>query len=321
MGAASLSLAQRLDPTQRRADLWDRSRAWPTLDLAKPPDLPLGVLSVADAARLNAVLPADDADLAPARPFLLDASGPERARAMLCMTQAVYYEAALEPLEGQQAVAQTVINRIRHPGFPKSVCGVVYEGAALPAGCQFSFTCDGSLARPPVEPYWSRAKAVAQAALSGFVAKAVGSATHYHADYVFPRWGPQMVKIVQLGAHIFYRYPGPAGAAQILTGRYGGGELKVSMAGPPPGAILTAGAASPEDPATRGRAPPANAALTDVVLAAAQPPSADGRSPLEGRYVFGRRVPTREEIARIDAQLGAAPGINAPAATQPVTLP
>ncbi|MEJ0066657.1 MAG: cell wall hydrolase [Caulobacteraceae bacterium] len=99
---------------------------------------------------------------------------------------------------------------------------MVYEGAQLPIGCQFSFTCDGSLARPPIEPYWSRAKFVAEAALDGFVARNIGSATHYHADYVFPRWGPQMVKIVQLGAHIFYRYPrsrrGPRGLLAAMPG-------------------------------------------------------------------------------------------------------
>ncbi len=243
MGAGARRLAARFDPAAL-GDAWDRPPGWTALDLARPPPFPFGQLSGADAARLNAMLPIDDADFAPARPFFLNASGPERDRAVLCLTQAIYYEAALEPTEGQQAVAQTVLNRVRHPDFPKSVCGVVYEGSQLPIGCQFSFTCDGSLARPPIEPYWSRAKTVALAALDGFVAPAIGPATHYHADYVFPRWGPQMVKIVQLGAHIFYRYPGPAGAPQVLTGRYGGGELAVSLAGPSQAAIAAAKAAA-----------------------------------------------------------------------------
>ena len=304
MGAGGLALAQRADPTARRADFWDRAQGWRTLDLARPPDLPLGDLTAIDAARLNAALPIDDADFAPARPFVLDAQGPERERAVLCMTQAVYYEAATEPLEGQQAVAQTVINRVRHPDFPKSVCGVVYEGSTLPTGCQFSFTCDGSLARPPIQPYWDRAKAVAEAALGGFVAKAVGSATHYHADYVFPRWGPQMVKVIQLGAHIFYRYPGPAGAPQELTGQYAGGELRVSMAGPPPGAILAA-AAGGADPLAH--AAPDSAAPVDPVLAALHSPATADRSALVGHYVFGRRVPSRAEVEQIDAQLDGKP--------------
>jgi spore germination cell wall hydrolase CwlJ-like protein len=211
MHAGGLALAARFDP-QPHTDLWGRPVAWPTLDLGKPASLPWGALSQSDAATVNALLPIDDFDFAPAQPFYLKASGAERERAILCMTQAVYYEAGLEPLEGQQAVAQTVINRMRHPDFPKSICGVVFQGSETPITCQFSFTCDGSLARTPMQPYWGRAKEVAEAALDGFVARSVGPAVSYHADYVFPRWGSQMVKIVQLGAHIFYRFPGPAGA-------------------------------------------------------------------------------------------------------------
>jgi spore germination cell wall hydrolase CwlJ-like protein len=251
MGPGALALASRFDPWPH-ADLWGRPAAWPVLDLGERPTLGLGPLSAAEAARLNAALPADAADFAPAEPFFLKASGTERARAALCLAQAVYYEAALEPLAGQQAVAQTVINRVRHPDFPKSICGVVYEGSELPLGCQYSFACDGSLARPPIEPFWGRATKVAKAALDGFVAVSVGPATHYHADYVFPDWAPEMVKIVQLGAHIFYRYPGPLGDPATLTARYGGHELAVSMVGPGADAIAAANGA----PAPGGATPP-----------------------------------------------------------------
>lgn len=310
MSAGAMRLAARFDPAPH-GDAWDRTQGWSALDLARPPPFPFGPLSGADAAQLNAVLPVDDADFAPARPFFLSAAGAERERAVLCMTQAIYYEAALEPTEGQQAVAQTVLNRVRHPDFPKSVCGVVYEGSQLPIGCQFSFTCDGSLGRPPIEPYWTRAKTVALAALDGFVAPAVGSATHYHADYVFPRWGPQMVKIVQLGAHIFYRYPGPEGAPQVLTGRYGGGELAVSLAGPSQAAIAAAKAALGAQYAAQtvaqasgGRPmlliPSASAGGAPDAGAAA----ADARAVVvPGQVVAGRRAPTRDEIARINAVL------------------
>jgi len=294
MDRGGLALAARFDPAPH-AELWGRPAAWTSLDLAKPPDLPWGALSQADAAVVNAALPVDDADIAPAEPFYLHADGAERDRAILCMTQAVYYEAGLEPLEGQQAVAQTVINRMRHPDFPKSVCGVVYQGSQLPIGCQFSFTCDGSLARIPMEPYWSRAKAVAEASLDGFVAKAIGPSVSYHADYVFPRWGAQMVKIVQLGAHIFYRFPGPAGSPRMLDGRYAGHELEVSMAGPPPGADQTAldalaAASQPGLPTAQSAALPASAAAPMQI-------------PRPGQVIGGRRIPTREEIARINAQL------------------
>jgi spore germination cell wall hydrolase CwlJ-like protein len=301
MGTGAIRLAARFDPAAH-ADAWGRPGGWARLNLASAPAFPFGQLTSADAAQLNAVLPIDDADFAPAQPFFLHASGPERDRAVLCMTQAIYYEAALEPTEGQQAVAQTVLNRVRHPDFPKSVCGVVYEGSRLPIGCQFSFTCDGSMTRQPIEPYWTRAKTVAEAALSGFVAADVGSATHYHADYVFPRWGPQMVKIVQLGAHIFYRFPGPAGTPQVLTGRYAGGELAVSMAGPSLAAIAAAKAAD-----QAGKAPIIDLPGRTMLLipsGAADPAAVVTRAVVvPGQVVAGRRVPTPQEIARINAAL------------------
>jgi spore germination cell wall hydrolase CwlJ-like protein len=323
MGGGALMLAARFDPATH-GDGWGRPRGWASLSLATPPPFPFGQLTSVDAAALNAVLPIDDADFAPAQPFFLRASPPERARAALCLTQAIYYEAALEPTEGQQAVAQTVINRVRHPEFPKSVCGVVYEGSQLPIGCQFSFTCDGSLARPPIEPYWSRAKFVAEAALDGFVAKDIGSATHYHADYVFPRWGPQMVKIVQLGAHIFYRYPGPAGAPQVLTGSYAGRELAVLLVSPAQAAMQAANAAAAQNAQV--------AAAATLTLASASgdrpmlliPPEApdaataasDARAVvMPGHYVFGRRIPTRAEIAKINAMLPPTPVDDTPIAT------
>ena len=325
MAGGALMLAARFDPATHR-DAWDRPRGWTSLSLATPPPFPFGQLTNADAAALNAVLPIDDADFAPAQPFFLRASPPERARALLCMTQAIYYEAALEPTEGQQAVAQTVINRVRHPDFPKSVCGVVYEGSQLPIGCQFSFTCDGSLARPPIEPYWSRARFVAEAALDGFVARNVGSATHYHADYVFPRWGPQMVKIVQLGAHIFYRFPGPFGAPQVLTGQYEGRELAVALVSPAQAALEAAkaaavnaqlGAAGVQTVATVAGArpmlliPPASPGAPDAAGA-----GADARAiVVPGQVVAGRRVPTRQEIATINAALPPVAASDAPIAT------
>jgi spore germination cell wall hydrolase CwlJ-like protein len=314
MGEGAKVIAARFDPAPH-TDLWDRPGGWASLNLAAEPPFPFGQLTYADAAQLNAVLPIDDADFAPARPFFLRASGPERDRAVLCLSQAIYYEAALEPTVGQQAVAQTVLNRVRHPDFPKSVCGVVYEGARLPIGCQFSFTCDGSLARPPIEPYWARAKTVATAALDGFVAADVGSATHYHADYVFPRWGPQMVKIVQLGAHIFYRFPGPAGAPQELTGRYAGGELAVSMAGPTAAAIAAAKALA-------GQATLVDAAGSGPMLLVPPPAGApNAGAVVPGQMVGGRRVPTRDEIARINAALKPVPGDDARAPTAGADVP
>src|SRR5208282_1511915 len=103
----------------------------------------------------------------PARPFLFNGSAEDRVKALTCLTQAIYYEAGFEPPAGEQAVAQVVLNRMRNPIFPHNVCGVVYQGADLKTGCQFSFTCDGSLNRKPQAEAWDRARLVAEQALNG----------------------------------------------------------------------------------------------------------------------------------------------------------
>ena len=175
-----------------------------------------------NALRINASLPFSKAPIEAARPFN-SAAGADYANALDCMTTAVYYEAAYESVEGQRAVAQVVLNRMRHPAFPKTVCGVVYQGAPNP-GCQFSFACDGSLARAPAPAAWRRSKQIAAEALRGYVMAQVGQATHYHADYVAPYWAPRLAKVKQIGAHIFYRWPGSWGRRAAFTGRYAGGE-------------------------------------------------------------------------------------------------
>jgi len=172
-----------------------------------------------EAQLINASIPFDAAPVALARPFALGGDGLDHQRALLCLTQAVYYEAGFEPLGGRRAVAQVVLNRMRHPAYPKSVCGVVYQKNRTPV-CQFSFVCDGSLYRQPQAAAWRQARDIAAAALAGFVEPSVGSATHYHADYVAPRWAPMLAKIAKLGAHIFYRWPGNWGLPAAFTGRY-----------------------------------------------------------------------------------------------------
>lgn len=181
---------------------------------------PAEIRAVGEQAKLiNAALPFSNAPMQSAQPFAIRGDNLDRRRALLCLTQAVYYEAGFEPLDGRRAVAQVVLNRMRHPAFPKSVCGVVYQGASSPV-CQFSFVCDGSLYRAPAPAAWREARAVAEAALLGYVETSVGSATHYHADYVAPRWAPMLTKIAQLGTHIFYRWPGSWGQRAAFTGHY-----------------------------------------------------------------------------------------------------
>ncbi len=165
-----------------------------------------------------------DASIHPAQPFsMIRASAIDKARALQCLTAAVYYEAATEPDAGQQAVAQVVLNRVRHPAFPATVCGVVYQGSEH-SGCQFSFACDGAAARVPSRDYWIRAAKVAAAALGGRVFAPVGLATHYHTYAVTPRWNRSLVMTAAIGAHFFHRWQGWWGTPAAFSQGYVGGE-------------------------------------------------------------------------------------------------
>ena len=172
----------------------------------------------------NARIPFAADTLAGMRGFAeIPAGSAQYGTALRCLTQAIYYEAANESELGKRAVAQVVLNRLRHPEYPNSVCGVVYEGATAPV-CQFSFTCDGSLLRQPMARQWAQSRRVAEAALAGSVVPEVGSATHYHADYVLPRWAYSLGKLRQIGAHIFYRFPGRVGKPDVFSERLSGSE-------------------------------------------------------------------------------------------------
>ena len=139
-----------------------------------------------------------------AQPFHM-AGALETSRELECLTQAVYFEARGEGQAGQAAVAQVVLNRVRNPAYPKTVCGVVFQGAAHGEGCQFSFACDGSMRRGREYAAWSRAQEIASRALSGGVMAAVGNATHFHTTSVDPSWGPNLLRVAQVGLHVFYR--------------------------------------------------------------------------------------------------------------------
>ena len=151
-----------------------------------------------------------------AEPFVASREPATFDRSLECLTQAVYYEARSESEDGQRAVAQVVLNRVRHPAYPNSVCGVVYQGSERVTGCQFTFTCDGSLGGG-IEPYaWDRARRIAAAALRGSVYRPVGLATNYHTTAISPYWAPSLVPQITLGNHIFYRRP-RAGTAEAFS--------------------------------------------------------------------------------------------------------
>lgn len=148
----------------------------------------------------------------------------DRERAHYCLTAAIYYEAASESDDGMRGVAQTVLNRVRHPSFPNSVCGVVFQGSERAGVCQFTFSCDGAMARAPSKTNWLRASRIAAAALNGYVFTGVGLATHYHTTAIWPRWGKSLVMTNIVGAHIFHRWRGRWGMPDAFRAPYLGRE-------------------------------------------------------------------------------------------------
>jgi hypothetical protein len=308
---AQLALASRHDPLLLKPATYGLTPGWETLTLAGKPSLVWGQNGV-EAQRLNASVPSALGALRPARAFILRTTGEDRRRALRCLTQAVYYEAALEPTEGQEAVAQVVLNRVRDPNYPNTVCGVVFQGAERVTGCQFSFTCDGALSQGPVPWAWKRAEAVAARALNGHVAARVGTATHYHADYVHPWWAPTLLKIDQIGAHIFYRWKGVYGETAAFSQAYAGREPLIDEARFARPRVLLASAetvttdAELEAAAAAGR-PAVRTVEIDSVTRTVGVAS-----------LGGRRLPTPEEVAAVNAGIAAfESGQSAPARADP----
>ena len=186
-----------------------------------PPVEPVEFQSVDpnDARAFNATVPFSTLPNPAARPFRFSGSTDARLRAIDCLAAAELYEAG-DDSEGERAVAQVVLNRVRHPAFPKSVCGVVFQGSERSTGCQFTFSCDGALQRwSPSEAAWDRARDVARMALNGAVYKPVGHATHYHTDWVVPYWSSSLEKITEVGTHLFFRWAGWWGTPPASNGR------------------------------------------------------------------------------------------------------
>ena len=157
--------------------------------------------------------------------FLADDQSADNAnRALDCLTAAVYYEARSESDDGQRAVAQVVLNRVRNPAFPGSVCGVVYQGSLRSTGCQFSFTCDGSLAARREPGAWEHAREIASAALAGEVYSPIGAAMYYHTTAVHPYWESSLTPVTTIGAHIFYRWSNALDNSFEFRQRYAGIE-------------------------------------------------------------------------------------------------
>ncbi len=233
--------------------------------VALPTDDPLGT-GAESGRELGALIDVGAA----ARPFYVPGTGITHARAQECLAQAVWYEAASESEAGQRAVAQVVLNRVAHPAWPSSVCGVVYQGSERSTGCQFTFTCDGSLARRPSGASWARAQRIAAEALNGSVYAPVGLATHYHTLWVNPYWAATLDHIGTIGAHRFYRTRGASGQAGAFTGSYAGLEPLVSgRTAPPPAVARTAVPLPAAAASVPARAAPAPATLAAPARAVA----------------------------------------------------
>ncbi len=174
-----------------------------SIDLKNPEDLPVATKRLA----VNPVLPN------PAKTFKLDTASKQkvvaRRRVRLaeenCLARAVYFEARSESDMGQLAVAKVILNRVKSPDYPKSICGVVYQGSGTRNSCQFSFACDGQADDVNQPGAWAHAKTIAQRAINNDPAVAMMStATNYHADYVKPKWAKTMRRLTKIGHHIFY---------------------------------------------------------------------------------------------------------------------
>ena len=124
-----------------------------------------------------------------------------------CLAQAIYYEARSEPRIGQLAVADVVLNRVASPLYPGSICGVVFQGSTRRTGCQFSFSCDGSMQARLNQRKWKASEELAGAVLAGIRVPVSRRATHYHANYVDPYWAAKMTPTASIGTHKFYKFP------------------------------------------------------------------------------------------------------------------
>jgi spore germination cell wall hydrolase CwlJ-like protein len=206
LDASALSIARRHDPyTSAGAAERDRQA-----------ELLAARLDQLDANRDPKLRHANLSSPVGAKPFRLD-HALDASRDLDCLTQVVYYEARGEGRDGMRAVAQVVLNRVRHPAFPKSICAVVYQGAARRTGCQFSFTCNGVMRGRINQAAWNRARGIASSALSGSVYAGVGNATHFHTTGVSPDWRNTLIRVNQVGSHLFYRFGGRAGSGGAFT--------------------------------------------------------------------------------------------------------
>jgi len=255
-------------------------------DLAPPPQAPppveplvLKPIAEDDARAVNYRVPFVAGPIVAAKPFKFVGNDIQLDRARDCLAAAMIYEAG-DDSDGQRAVGQVVLNRVRHPAFPKTVCGVVFQGSDRRTGCQFTFTCDGALNRRYSDAAWGRARAMAQLELGGLVDKRVGLATHYHTDWVVPYWSDTLDKLAAVETHLFFRWRGGWGTPAAFRSRVNPDEPVVAkLAAYSPahnlGAALTAlDSIETLDQAVAAAAPASTAKVFDNTVFIGAPASA-----------------------------------------------
>lgn len=296
----SLVNAESFDAAREIAPDLPDPMALPTVaELAGPDAAPTVPPTNAEAMRMEAYV----GPPAP-RYVFRGATATDTARAHYCLTAALYYEAASESDDGMRGVAQVVLNRVRHPSFPGSVCGVVFQGSQRPMVCQFTFSCDGAMARAPSRANWSRASRIAAEALAGRTFPPVGLATHYHTQAIWPSWGRSLAMTNIVGAHIFHRWRGRYGTPAAFSRPYSGRE-------PAPGPYLPIAA---QLAARAGRGAPA-AGLPAAGVAAGVTPSSPAGSP-DAATVAAINAARNTPVAGTPATAPAPAPINTPGFSQ-----
>ncbi|MEA3051949.1 MAG: hypothetical protein QOG72_852 [Sphingomonadales bacterium] len=309
----------------------------------QPEPLQFREIAPQDAVAINATVPVSTLPNPAARPFGIAFATPaDRLRALECLTAAVYYEAAVESTDGQRAVAQVVLNRVRHPAYPRSVCGVVFQGSERTTGCQFTFTCDGALRRTPSASGWARARVVAEEALAGKVYAPVGWATHYHTNWVVPYWSSSLLKVANVGTHIFFRWEGGWGkpaAFRLSPARVEPQMAKMrSLTSDPTtlaealtvdeAAAAAAATAAAAAAALPGQAPGSIDSFARAVLRRYEPPNAEGSTAaVQARSSAPLSAATHWALSGLPQQPGTAAAAKpaaakpAPAAAAPAEAP
>ena len=138
---------------------------------------------------------------------LLSLPVPKSDKQVSCLAEALYFEARGEPIKGQLAVGEVILNRVEDARYPSSICKVVNQGTGRRYACQFTYTCDGKLETVHERKPYEMALKIAKILMTTHDRKLTKGSTHYHSNYVDPKWSKKFERVAKFGRHIFYRQP------------------------------------------------------------------------------------------------------------------